>query len=178
MTLRSVPLVCRISVDMAPEGPHPQRSQRRRLRAGRAGDGLVLLPGKPTAVSLSGKGTVPRSCHRSGKEKPSKSCAWHRKTHARPTCSCRSDGRVGRRPSLSLSWQQSLRTNQPRKAPPTGITGSREDTFSEPAAVAQPYRKDTQSLVLDRAHGFYDVRQVVSCVFLCVVSRVVRCSAQ
>jgi len=49
---------------------------------------------------------------------------------------------------LSLSWQQSLRTNQPRKPSATGITGSHKVTFSERTAVTQPYRKDTANPLL------------------------------
>ena len=39
----------------SPGRPHPQRSHRGCVRARRTGSGMVLLPGQPTAVSLSGE---------------------------------------------------------------------------------------------------------------------------
>src|SRR4051812_9171231 len=56
--------------------------------------------------------------------KPLRSCAWHRTTSARTTCSSGCDGKVETWPSRSLNSSPSIQTNQPLKPSVTGITGS------------------------------------------------------
>ena len=84
---------------------------------------------KARSVSRSGRGVSPRTpSRRSGRARPSRSCAWPWKMRANMTCLCRSVGRAGRWPFLSRNWTPSIRMNQPRKPPVTGITGCRKAT--------------------------------------------------
>src|ERR1700722_19274798 len=76
--------------------------------------------------------SLPKSFHRSGRGKSSKSRVWHLKTPAPPKCSCSSAGTIALWQVPCHNWSPSNPTNPPRRPLATGTTGWRRDTVSEP----------------------------------------------
>jgi hypothetical protein len=91
--------------------------------------------------------SLPKSFHRSGRGKSSKSRVWHLKTPAPPKCSCSSAGTIELWQFPYHNWSPLNPTNPPQRPLATGITGWRRDTASEPRRPGRHYA------ALPKTHG-------------------------
>src|SRR5580698_4945514 len=113
--------------------------------------------------------SLPKSFHRSGSRKPSKSRVWHLKTPALPKCSCSSAGTIALWQFPYHNWSPLNPTNPPQRPLAIGITGWRSDTASEPrrpgrhhAALPKAHEDygEFRVMVRDRLEGRSDQQQL------------------